>query len=158
MDGDGMMMRIGGAHIAREFGQAMLLCFRILLLGFGKVVGHGAFSGQAPDHRIRAPASDQIAPMLLDLGHAHARNEVSPEADNAGGKPMVRQVLNADVRHIEVRRVDAGEIGLPWISRFVGAAWIEGLHVGIESGHDLDHGESLLHAIGGQRLKAIRPA
>ncbi len=133
-----MMVRIGGAHIARQFGQAMLLCLRILLLGFGEVVGHGAFAGEAPDNRVGAPTGDQITPMLLDLGHPHAGNEVSPKADDASSKTMIRKVLHAHVGHIEVRGVDAGEIGLPRKSRFICAASVERLHVGIEAGHDLD--------------------
>jgi hypothetical protein len=71
---------------------------------------------------------------------------------------MVRQILNAHVGHIEVRRVDAGEIGFPWISCLIGSAWIVGLHVGVKSGHDLYHGKALLHAVGGQGFKVIRPA
>ena len=96
--------------------------------------------------------------MLFDLGHPHARNEVSPKADYTGGEALIGEVLHAHVGHIEVRRVYTSKIRLPWKARFIGAASIEGLHVGIQAGHDLDNRETLLHAIGCQRLKAIWPA
>ena len=96
--------------------------------------------------------------MLFDLLHAHARHEITPEADDACGQALVGEILHAHVCHIEVRGVDAGEIRFPGKARFVRAAGIEGLHIRVQPGHDLHDGETLLHSIGGQRLEAVRPA
>src|SRR5580658_1172455 len=95
--------------------------------------------------------------MLLGLRNAHAGNEVAPEADYAGRKAVVRQVLNADVRHIEVCGVDAREILFPREACSVGPTRIEGLHVRVETGHDLDDGETFLHSVGSQRFETVWP-
>src|SRR6202034_1642391 len=76
----------------------------------------------------------------------------------ACSEPMVRQILNAHVGHIEIRRVEASVIRFPRISGLIGSAWIVGLHVGVESGHDLYYGKTLLHAVGGQGFKIVGPA
>src|ERR1700760_1933298 len=101
MNGDGMMPWISGPHIARQFSEAVLLRCGILFLGFGKVVRHGSLSGKTPDNRICAPAGDEVTPMLLDLGHPHARNEVAPKANDTGGEAPISEVLHTHVGHIE---------------------------------------------------------
>ena len=158
VDGDGVMMRIGRAHVAGQLGEAVALRVGVFLGSLGEVVGHGALAGQAPDHWIRAPAGDEVTPVLLDPGHAHARNEVSPEADNAGGQAVIGKMLDADIGHVKILGIDGGVVAIPRVAGFVGAALVEGLHVGIEAGHDLHHGETLLQAIGSEGLEAVGPA
>ena len=51
---------------------------------------------------------------------------------------MVGEMGNACVRRIEVGRVDSRVVALPGISSFVRASLVKGLHIGIETGHDLD--------------------
>ena len=87
--------------------------------------------------------------MLLHFGYAHTRNEVSPESDNAGREAVIRQMLDANVRHVKVGGIDGLVFAVPGIAGLVGAAFIEWLHVRIEAGNNLDRGEAFLHTICG---------
>src|SRR6185295_1045620 len=83
---------------------------------------------------------------------------ISPAADDAWRQTVLCQILNPQIRHIEVSRIDACVIFLPRIPGFVGAAWIEGRHVGIQPGHNLNHRKTFAHAIRGERSNVRRPA
>jgi hypothetical protein len=95
--------------------------------------------------------------VLLDFFHAHARDKVSPESNDAGSQTVVREVLDAHVGHIEICRVDALEVAIPWEPSLIGSALIEGFHIGIEAGHNLHNCESLLDSICRERFKAVGP-
>src|ERR1700691_2159545 len=97
MNGDEMVVWIGRTYIASQLRQDVFLCLRILFLGFGKVVRHRTFARETPDNLICTPSGDQIPPMLLDFGHPHTGNKVSPKANHTGCEPVIRKVLNADV-------------------------------------------------------------
>ena len=90
-------------------------------------------------------------------GDAHPLDEVAPAADHAGGEAAAHEVLHADVRHVEVGGVDAGVVLFPGEAGFVGAARVERGHIRVEAGHDLDDGEALGGAVGGELLEIVRP-
>src|SRR5579863_2015950 len=59
---DGMLVRIDGAHIAGQLGQATLLHFSVLFGRLRKIVGHCALARQTPNDWISAPPGDQVTP------------------------------------------------------------------------------------------------
>ena len=133
-----------------------------LPLGFrrpvpGQVERHRAFARRAPDDRQRSPPRDQVPPVLFHLLLAQPRQVIAPGTHHAGHQPLLDQLENAAVRQVKILRADAGVVGFPGEAGLVGAARVEGRHVRIQAGDDLNHGKALGTPVVGQLLKLVRP-
>ena len=95
--------------------------------------------------------------MLLHAMRAQPGKMVSPGADDARDKSLVNQAENPLVRLVEILGTDTGIILLPGEACFIGPARIEGRHVGVQSGHDLNHTEALGLTVGSQLPEFLWP-
>src|SRR5216683_4508111 len=147
MDRNRAPQRIHSSHISGYLRPAVFLCFRILGLSLRQIERHRPLSGQTPDGRIRAPARDEVAPVLLHFFESHEGQEVAPTAYDAGDNAMIGKIFYANVSHIEIGRIDAGVIALPRKAGFIGATSVVRRHVRIEARDYLNHRKAFLETI-----------
>jgi hypothetical protein len=79
----------------------------------------------------------------------------TPGANDARGQSFLHQPHDAPIRRVEVFGADMLIILLPGKPGFIGAALIESRHVGEQPCDDLDNGESLVFAVGEERVELI---
>ena len=125
------MIVVSTSNITGHLGPGGLLRGRVAGLIGGKVVGHCALARETPNHRIGAPASDQIPPMLLELRQPHESEEIPPAADDAGRETTLNQSLNAQVGHIKIFGIDACVFRFPRMSGLICSPGIESRHIWI---------------------------
>ena len=74
-----------------------------------------------------------------------------------GHEALIDQVQETLVGFVEVFGPDAGVVLFPREARLVGPSRVEGRHVGVQPGDDLDHVEAFGLPIGGKLLKLRGP-
>ena len=157
MDGDWPVEGIGLPHIAHDGGPVAHLPAVVEGKILHQIPGQIGFAGDAPDHGPGPVAGDQVAPVLLQFRDAHPGAEISPGAHEAGRQALLDQIPQPLVGRVEIFRPHAGVLGLPREALLVGPARIEGRHVGIEAGDDLDDGEAFFRPVRGEALDIGRP-
>src|SRR6476661_4106145 len=106
MHGNHAFVRVRLVYIASDLCPPRLLRSGILLWRFREIVGHRRLARETPNARQSSPTGYEIAPVLLHLLHAHLREEISPTTHHARNQSMVDQILDPQIRHVEISWVN----------------------------------------------------
>src|SRR3954453_7460334 len=109
MDCDHALPGIDLADVPRDLSPAVLLRDRVLLWLLRKIIRHGCLARKTPGDGQRSPARDDVAPVLLHLGDAHLRKEITPASDDAGHQSAIHEIAYPEIGHVEVLRIDPAE-------------------------------------------------
>src|SRR5690349_16063823 len=102
MDCEQSMKRIGLADVSHDIAPFLGLLPVVVRKTLHLVPGQIGFACRGPNHWQRTPTRNEIAPMLFHFLDAHAREVMSPGAENARREPLLDEKLDAPVGQVEV--------------------------------------------------------